>query len=81
MREQAQETKLMTKVRIPTDEELRRITERGVAEIVPHDEFVSALNAGKHLRLKQGFDPTRPVIVCTSTCSRKPRGTTGSSAP
>ena len=53
----------MGEVRIPSDEELRRITERGVAEIVPHDEFVSALKAGKHLRLKQGFDPTRPVIT------------------
>jgi tyrosyl-tRNA synthetase len=53
----------MTKVRVPTEEELRRITTRGVAEIVPHDEFVGALKAGKHLRLKQGFDPTKPVIT------------------
>jgi tyrosyl-tRNA synthetase len=53
----------MPEVRVPTDEELRRITTRGVAEIVPHDEFVSALKAGKYLRLKQGFDPTKPVIT------------------
>jgi len=53
----------MTRVRSPSDEELRRITTRGVAEIVPHDEFVGALRAGKHLRLKQGFDPTKPVIT------------------
>jgi tyrosyl-tRNA synthetase len=53
----------MTRVRVPTEEELRRITTRGVAEIVPHDEFVGALKAGKHLRLKQGFDPTKPVIT------------------
>jgi tyrosyl-tRNA synthetase len=49
--------------RVPTDDELRRIVRRGVAEIVPEDEFVGALRAGKHMRLKQGFDPTRPVIT------------------
>ncbi len=53
----------MPEARIPTDEELRRITTRGVAEIVPQDEFVGALREGKHLRLKQGFDPTKPVIT------------------
>ncbi len=53
----------MPKARVPTEEELRRITTRGVAEIVPHDEFVLAMRTGKHLRLKQGFDPTRPVIT------------------
>jgi tyrosyl-tRNA synthetase len=51
------------RVLVPTEEEIQRITRRGVAEIVPEDEFVSALRAGKHLRLKQGFDPTRPVIT------------------
>ncbi|TMB96433.1 MAG: tyrosine--tRNA ligase, partial [Chloroflexi bacterium] len=48
---------------VPSEEELHRITRRGVAEIVPEQEFVDALKAGKHLRLKQGFDPTRPVIT------------------
>jgi tyrosyl-tRNA synthetase len=51
------------RVRIPTESELQRITRRGVVEILPEDEFVGALRAGKHLRLKQGFDPTRPVIT------------------
>src|SRR6266508_4413938 len=49
--------------RIPTDEELRWITERAVAEIIPHDDFVRALKSGRALRLKMGFDPTRPVIT------------------
>ncbi len=49
--------------RIPTEDELQRIIGRGVAEIVPEHEFVEALKSGKHLRLKQGFDPTRPVIT------------------
>jgi tyrosyl-tRNA synthetase len=53
----------MTKVRVPSEEELNRITRRGVAEIIPEKEFVDALLAGRHLRLKQGFDPTRPVIT------------------
>lgn len=49
--------------RIPTDAELKRITERAVAEIVPHDEFLSGLKAGRRMRIKMGFDPTRPVIT------------------
>jgi len=50
-------------VRVPSDEELRRITTRAVAEIVPYDEFVSGLKSGRPLRIKMGFDPTRPVIT------------------
>ncbi|MBI1885236.1 MAG: tyrosine--tRNA ligase [Chloroflexi bacterium] len=53
----------MAKARTPTDDELRRITRRGVAEIIPEAEFVEALRAGRRLRLKIGFDPTRPVIT------------------
>jgi tyrosyl-tRNA synthetase len=51
------------RVRIPTDDELRRITTRAVAEIVPHQEFVDGLRSGKPMRLKMGFDPTVPVIT------------------
>ncbi|HLA18662.1 MAG TPA: tyrosine--tRNA ligase, partial [Dehalococcoidia bacterium] len=51
------------KPRIPTDEELRRITTRAVAEIVPQREFVDGLLSGRSLRLKMGFDPTKPVIT------------------
>lgn len=53
----------MSGVRIPTDAELRPLTTRAVAEIVPHDEFVAGLRSGRPLRLKMGFDPTRPVIT------------------
>ena len=51
------------KVRVPTDDELRRITSRAVAEIVPHQEFLDGLRSGKPMRLKMGFDPTVPVIT------------------
>lgn len=51
------------KARIPDDETLRRITTRAVAEIVPHQEFVDGLRSGRPLRLKMGFDPTKPVIT------------------
>ena len=51
------------RVRIPPDDELRRITTRAVAEIVPHQEFVDGLLSGKPMRLKMGFDPTVPVIT------------------
>ncbi len=53
----------MSKARIPNDDELRRLVTRGVAEIVPYDEFTQALRSGRSLRLKMGFDPTRPVIT------------------
>jgi len=53
----------MTDVRIPSDDETRRITTRAVAEIVPHEEFVAGMRSGRALRLKMGFDPTRPVIT------------------
>lgn len=50
-------------VRKPTEAELNRLTRRAVAEIVPEAELVAALKAGKHLRVKMGFDPTKPVIT------------------
>ena len=52
-----------SRARIPDDETLRRITTRAVAEIVPHQEFEDALRSGRTLRLKLGFDPTKPVIT------------------
>ena len=42
--------------------ELDRITRRGVAEIISHEEFVRLLQTGSPLRLKMGFDPSRPDI-------------------
>ncbi|MDA0733129.1 MAG: tyrosine--tRNA ligase [Chloroflexi bacterium] len=38
------------------------ITQRGVKEIISQDEFVTMLKSGKPLRLKMGFDPSRPDI-------------------
>ena len=41
---------------------LNRITKRGVAEIIVEREFVRLLEEGKPLRLKMGFDPSRPDL-------------------
>jgi tyrosyl-tRNA synthetase len=57
------EQMMPSKPRTPTDEELRRITTRAVAEIVPQHEFLDGLRSGRRLRLKMGFDPTKPVIT------------------
>lgn len=53
----------VAKVRAPTDGELKLITERAVAEIVPYDEFIDGLRAARPLRIKMGFDPTKPLIT------------------
>ena len=39
-----------------------RIIKRGVREIIVEEEFVQLLQRGKPLRLKMGFDPSRPDI-------------------
>ena len=44
------------------DQTIDRITRRGVSEIISHDEFVRLLQRGEPLRLKMGFDPSRPDI-------------------
>lgn len=41
---------------------IRRITKRAVAEIIDEKEFIALLHEGKPLRLKMGFDPSRPDI-------------------
>ena len=41
---------------------LQQITRRGVSEIIQEEEFVRLLQEGKPLRLKMGFDPSRPDI-------------------
>jgi tyrosyl-tRNA synthetase len=38
------------------------ILKRGVAEIIPEKEFLEKLKDGKPLRLKMGFDPSKPDI-------------------
>jgi len=45
-----------------SEEVIDNITRRGVHEIISHDEFVRMLQEGKPLRLKMGFDPSRPDI-------------------
>ena len=39
-----------------------RVVKRGVARIIPEAEFVERLREGKPLRLKMGFDPSRPDL-------------------
>lgn len=43
-------------------ETLHRITKRGVAEIIPEAEFVERVQQDKPLKLKMGFDPSRPDL-------------------
>ncbi len=50
-------------VRIPTDAEIHRLTNRAVAEIIPRNAFVHALQSAKPLRLKMGFDPSAPDLT------------------
>ena len=44
------------------DATLHLVTRRGVAEIIVEEEFIHLLQEGKPLRLKMGFDPSRPDI-------------------
>jgi tyrosyl-tRNA synthetase len=43
-------------------EDLESVITRGVSEIISKEEFVRLLQIGKKLRLKMGFDPSRPDI-------------------
>ena len=45
-----------------SDKRLALILKRGVAEIIVEEELRRQLDAGKKLRLKMGFDPSRPDI-------------------
>ncbi len=53
----------MDEVRVPSPQELKRILRRGVAEVIPEGELERLLMEGRLLRLKMGFDPTRPVVT------------------
>ena len=44
------------------DAVLQGVLRRGVVEIIVEEEFVRLLQEGKPLRLKMGFDPSRPDI-------------------
>ena len=46
----------------PDPRTLDRIMKRGVAQIIPEAEFAARLREGKPLRLKMGFDPSRPDL-------------------
>ena len=41
---------------------IEQITQRGVKEIISKNEFVEMLKSGETLRLRMGFDPSRPDI-------------------
>ena len=43
-------------------ESIEKITQRGVSEIISREEFSNMLQRGTSLRLKMGFDPSRPDI-------------------
>ena len=45
-----------------TEEQKDRVLRRGVARIIPEDEFIERLEEGSPLRLKMGFDPSAPDI-------------------
>jgi len=45
-----------------TDADLKRLLRRGVAQIINEEELLRMLDAGKPLRLKQGFDPSSTDI-------------------
>ena len=51
---------MTSQVQIP--ENLSTITRRGVSRIISEDEFAAMLRRGTPLRLKMGFDPSRPDI-------------------
>lgn len=41
---------------------LQKITRRGVSEIIPEQDFIKRVQEGKPLRLKMGFDPSKPDL-------------------
>ena len=44
------------------EKNLKYVLRRGVAEIIVEEELVRLLESGRRLRLKMGFDPSRPDI-------------------
>ncbi len=45
-----------------SSETLDTVVNRGVSDIISRDEFIRLLESGRPLRLKMGFDPSRPDI-------------------
>ena len=52
----------MTASRVHFPENLAAVTQRGVSRIISEAEFAAMLGQGRPLRLKMGFDPSRPDI-------------------
>ena len=46
----------------PSPEALDSIIKRGVSQIISEEEFLRLMKTGRPLRLKMGFDPSRPDI-------------------
>ena len=44
------------------DQTKQRLLRRGVVEVIVESEFAQRIDDGKPLRLKMGFDPSRPDI-------------------
>jgi len=49
-------------VQVPDEPTLHRLLRRAVAEVIVEEELVRLLREGRPLRLKMGFDPSRPDI-------------------
>ena len=45
-----------------SNQDIQRLLQRGVAEVIVDEELVELLRSGKKLRLKEGFDPSFPDI-------------------
>jgi len=45
-----------------SDQDIKRLLRRGVAEVIVEEELIELLGSGKKLRLKEGFDPSFPDI-------------------
>ena len=52
----------MTASRVHFPENLAAVTQRSVSRIISEDEFAAMLGQDRPLRLKMGFDPSRPDI-------------------
>ena len=52
----------MSTKKIPTEQEIREMLERGVAEVIDGDILAAKLRTGQKIRVKVGIDPTSPHI-------------------
>ena len=48
--------------KVTSQQDIKRLLRRGVAEVIIEDELLGLLRSGKKLRLKEGFDPSFPDI-------------------